>query len=300
MAKGSRRAETYKTRMMLREAGVPKIKGEAYTGMPTRYPGIANQYQEMLQAETGMFQVQEQKSANLRAKAVRDSHDKARAGIFQQMSTEYNNRMNPGLASEMSGLYATPGGTRPVPSATAASLAANRPNPMDALMGDRTFGAYSSARAGAAGAGYAPKTEGLFHGPIQEIAGEKVYGGRGNYSRTAQIAKNKASKQAAKAARGPRSALGMAYQGTNAASKALLGASVGKLAIGGGLAVGALALIDTAIGRDPFSDAGAAVGGAQRFNRAMNEASRPSYGASAFQQSTQGLVFGLHNARTAY
>ena len=118
---------------------------------------------------------------------------------------------------------------------------------------------------------------GLFHGPEQQFV----------------------KKAAGKAKRG--SMLGTAYRSTNAVSKAVLGVSVGKLALGAGLAVGALALVDKAIGRDPFSDAGSAVGGVQRFGASMKQASAPrgSYGHSQFQQSTQGLTFGLHNARTS-
>lgn len=122
-----------------------------------------------------------------------------------------------------------------------------------------------------------------FIGPIQRT-------GIGNYGAVEPRAGKKAS----------RSMLGNAYGRASKITKATLGTTPGKLALGAGLAVGALGMLDAAIGRDPFADAGAAVGGMQRFGRAMQQASRPSYGASAFQQSTQGLTFGLHNARTAY
>jgi hypothetical protein len=122
-----------------------------------------------------------------------------------------------------------------------------------------------------------------FIGPIQRT-------GIGNYGSV----KPQSTKQPS------RSMLGKAYGRASKISKATLGTTPGKLALGAGLAVGALGVLDAAIGRDPFADAGALAGGVQRFGRAMEQASRPSYGASAFQQSTQGLTFGLHNARTAY
>jgi hypothetical protein len=101
-------------------------------------------------------------------------------------------------------------------------------------------------------------------------------------------------------AKGGPSMASVAYGSANKASQAVLGTSIGKLALGAGLVVGALALVDSAIGRDPFSDAGKMAGGVQRFGTAMQQAQRPSYGQSAFQQSTQGLTFGLHNARTSF
>ena len=151
-------------------------------------------------------------------------------------------------------------------------------------------GAYSSAAIDAVGGKF---EYGGFSGPIPNT-------GRGTYDRGARIAANKSAAAAKTAERGSRSALSKLYGGVNTMTKATMGVSAGKLALGGGLAVGALGALDYAIGRDPFSDAGSAVGGVQRFFGAMKEASRPSYGTSAFQQSTQGLVFGLHNARTAY
>jgi hypothetical protein len=139
-------------------------------------------------------------------------------------------------------------------------------------------GSVSAGGSEVAGLMHGPTQAPQMHGPIQ-----RNFTGRGAYGGVSQWKEPKAQ-----SFRRTRKAYGM------------MSSKPGKIAMGAGLAVGALALADSAIGRDPFSDAGSIVGGAQRFNRSMNEAARPSYGNSQFQQSTQGLVFGLHNSRTAH
>ena len=95
------------------------------------------------------------------------------------------------------------------------------------------------------------------------------------------------------------SAADAAYRGASAATKGLFGMS--PVAFAGGLAVAAVGagmLYEYATGRNAVADAGTAAGQAQAFSQNMEEAYRRNrFSRSEFQQSTQGLVFGLHNAR---
>lgn len=89
------------------------------------------------------------------------------------------------------------------------------------------------------------------------------------------------------------------YKGANVASKALFGVSAGKMAAGLGIAaVGAGLLYEHFTGGNAIQDAGTGIGQAQGFFDNMEQSYRRSrFSRTRFQESTQGLVFGLHNAR---
>lgn len=89
------------------------------------------------------------------------------------------------------------------------------------------------------------------------------------------------------------------YKGANVASKALFGVSAGTMAAGLGIAtVGAGLLYEHFTGGNAIQDAGTGIGQAQGFFDNMEQSYRRSrFSRSRFQESTQGLVFGLHNAR---
>lgn len=87
-----------------------------------------------------------------------------------------------------------------------------------------------------------------------------------------------------------------AYRKTNAFSKMALGSSIPEIAAVGGAGLATYA----ALSDDPM-------GGIQQAGRLlgatgdqMQAARRPTYSTTVFQQSTQGLTFGLNSRRTAY
>lgn len=88
----------------------------------------------------------------------------------------------------------------------------------------------------------------------------------------------------------------MAYGAANMASTRLLGASIPQIGAVAGL--GALAY--AAMADDPVGDVQAAGRMMTGMGEQLRMASRPSYGHTAFQQSVQGLTFGLHSSRTRY
>jgi hypothetical protein len=82
---------------------------------------------------------------------------------------------------------------------------------------------------------------------------------------------------------------------TNVFSESILGASVQQIAGVGIVGLGALSLF-------PNQPEGAIEKGSQllqSFGEQAAMSSRPTYGMSAINQSTQGLVFGLNSRRTA-
>lgn len=89
------------------------------------------------------------------------------------------------------------------------------------------------------------------------------------------------------------------YRAANAVSKAVLGASIPQMGLVAG-AIGGIGLLGAGLlGINAPAVAGAGVGAAVGFNEGYEAARARSRSMQDFQQSAQGLVFGLSNRRTA-
>jgi hypothetical protein len=86
------------------------------------------------------------------------------------------------------------------------------------------------------------------------------------------------------------------YRGANAFSQTMFGASIGQMGAVGGMGIGAYSLLADR----PVEGMMGAARGTAGFVSQMGEAmvTRPTYGSSVFQQSVQGLTFGLSSRRT--
>ncbi len=91
------------------------------------------------------------------------------------------------------------------------------------------------------------------------------------------------------------------FNAANMGSKLLTGATLPQLALGAGIVGGAILGVEDLLDRNPVEDAKSAGRAARDFHRMMKTAmgSRSDYASTSFQQSTQGLMFGLNSRRTA-
>ncbi len=85
------------------------------------------------------------------------------------------------------------------------------------------------------------------------------------------------------------------YKAGNIAAQLTTGATLPQLAVGAAIIGGAFLGAEALLGRDAGKDSK----GMASFAGEMIKPSRPSYSQSVYQQSTQGLMFGLNSRRTA-
>jgi len=87
-----------------------------------------------------------------------------------------------------------------------------------------------------------------------------------------------------------------AYPAANFMSKMVTGGSIPQIATVSGIGLAAFGMLSS----DPVGQAQRAGRFMQDIGQQMRMSSRPTYGQTAFQESVQGLTFGLNSRRNSY